>query len=73
MNSTFTFVLMIIFIVLAFQLARTYLENKKTEPPQDDELRETLDKVDQLEERIKVLERIITENRYDLKKEIDSL
>jgi hypothetical protein len=32
-----------------------------------------LAKIDQLEERIRVLERIVTENRYDLKKEIESL
>ena len=74
MNNTFTFVLSIIFIVLAFQLARTWLEGKKNkEEPIDEELQDTLAKIDLLEERIRVLERIVTENRYDLKKEIDSL
>lgn len=73
MNNTFTFVLMIIFIVLAFQLARTYLENKNSKQPIDDELQDTLAKIDKLEERIRVLERIVTESRFDLKKEIDSL
>ncbi|MBT8080647.1 MAG: hypothetical protein KJO31_18850 [Gammaproteobacteria bacterium] len=73
MNNTFTFVLCIIFIVLAFQLARTWLENKNKKQPVDEELQDTLAKIDVLEERIRVLERIITENRYDLKKEIDSL
>ena len=68
MNNTFTFVLSIIFIVLAFQLARTWLESRNNK-----ELQETLAKIDLLEERIRVLERIVTENRYDLKKEIDSL
>ena len=73
MNNTFTFVLCIIFIVLAFQLARTWLENKNNKQPIDEELQDTLAKIDVLEERIRVLERIVTENRYDLKKEIDSL
>ena len=74
MNNTFTFVLSIIFIVLAFQLARTWLESRNNkEEPIDEELQETLAKIDLLEERIRVLERIVTENRYDLKKEIDSL
>jgi hypothetical protein len=34
---------------------------------------ETLLKIDRLEERIEVLERIITESRFDLKEQIDSL
>lgn len=73
MNSTFSFVVCIVFVVLAFQLARTYLENKHKKQPIDEELEETLAKIDKLEERIRVLERIVTESRFDLKKEIDSL
>jgi hypothetical protein len=42
-------------------------------PESNEELEETLAKIEILEERIQVLERIITENRFDLKKEIDSL
>ena len=34
---------------------------------------DSLSQIDALEERIRVLERIITENRFDLKKEIDRL
>jgi hypothetical protein len=34
---------------------------------------ETLKEIAALEERIKVLERIVTENRFDLRKEIDRL
>jgi len=39
----------------------------------DEELAATLEKVDLLEDRIRVLERIVTESRVDLKKQIDSL
>jgi len=42
-------------------------------PEVNEELEDTLAKIELLEERIQVLERIITENRFDLKKEIDSL
>ena len=52
---------------------RSYLHQRKKEPEENPELEETLAKIDLLEERIRVLERIITENRFDLKKEIDSL
>ena len=51
----------------------TWLKQRKKEPDSNEELEETLSKIDLLEERIRVLERIITENRFDLKKEIDSL
>ncbi len=36
-------------------------------------LDETLAQLDAIEERVRVLERIITENKFDLKREIDRL
>jgi hypothetical protein len=50
-----------------------YLKRRKEEPEANEELVETLTKIELLEERIQVLERIITENKFDLKEEIDSL
>ena len=73
MNSNFGFVLCIIAIVMLAGVIRTYLKQRYREPEVDTDLEEALAKVDILEERIQVLERIITENRFDLKKEIDSL
>ncbi|MCH8334980.1 MAG: hypothetical protein IIC61_03715 [Proteobacteria bacterium] len=54
-------------------IVQTYLKHRKKEPEANAELEDTLAKIEALEERIQVLERIITENRFDLKKEIDSL
>ena len=45
---------------------------KKTNDP-DPELEETLAHIERLEERIQVLERIVTENKFDLGREIDKL
>ncbi len=73
MNGTFTFVCLVVAICLCFQLAKTYLENRNKKLPVDDELEDTLAKIDKLEERIQVLERIVTASRFDLKSEIDSL
>ena len=73
MSSTFTFVVVLVTICLVYQLIRSYIENKNKQPDIDEELQDTLAKIDRLEERIKVLERIVTESRFDLKKEIDSL
>ena len=69
----FEFVIAIIAIVMGASVARSYLQHKSTKPEIDAEMEETLAKIDVLEERIRVLERIVTENRFDLKKEIDNL
>lgn len=73
MNSSLVFVLMLVAIVMCSSVMQTWIKQKKRVPETDEELEETLEKIDHLEERIRVLERIITENRFDLKKEIDSL
>ena len=73
MSSSYTFVLCIIAIVMGASIIRTYLNKKSQRPEFDAEMEETLAKIDDLEERIQVLERIITENRFDLKKEIENL
>ena len=73
MNSALVFVLLLVFIVTCGELVKTWMKQKNEMPEHDEELVDTLTKIDQLEERIKVLERIVTENRFDLKKEIDSL
>jgi membrane protein implicated in regulation of membrane protease activity len=73
MNGTLVFVLLLVSMVLFANIVQTYLKQKKRAPERNEELEDTLAKIDRLEERIQVLERIITENRFDLKKEIDSL
>ena len=73
MSNVFTFVLCIIIIVTIGQLAQTWLEQRKTESDSNNENDDLLQQLDRMEERIKVLERIVTEDRYDLKKEIDAL
>ena len=71
--NVFTFVIVLVTVVLCARLIQVYLEQKKTGRRSDDELEQTVAKMDRLEERIQVLERIITENRFDLKKQIDNL
>jgi phage shock protein B len=71
--NVFTFVVILVTIVLCARLIQVYLEQKKTDDRSADELEQTIAKMDRLEERIQVLERIITENRFDLKKQIDNL
>lgn len=73
MNGTLFFVLCVIIVVTVGNIIQTMVKQKKRPPEESEELVDTLAKIDVLEERIRVLERIITENRYDLKNEIDSL
>ncbi len=73
MNSSLIFVLLLVAILTTAKIVETWIKEKKTKQESSGELEDTLSKIDVLEERVKVLERIITENRFDLKREIDSL
>ena len=74
MNSTLLFVLLLVSIVMATRLLDTWMKQRKQQTQADNsEAEEALGKIDELEERVRVLERIITENRFDLKREIDEL
>jgi len=71
--NVFTFVFLTVTVVLCAKCIRSYIENRNNRNEAIGDAEETLLKIDRLEERIEVLERIITDNRFDLKKQIDSL
>jgi len=73
MNGVFTFVFLIVLVVMITGVARSWIQQRNRGARSEQEVADTLAKIDQLEERIRVLERIVTENRFDLKKEIDDL
>jgi len=71
-EQVFLFVLAIVVIGLGFDLLKTHLESKRrARATVDDEAH--LEQLARLEERIEVLEKIVTDERYDLKRRIDSL
>ncbi|MDJ0793105.1 MAG: hypothetical protein QNI98_02590 [Woeseiaceae bacterium] len=72
MNTLF-YVVCIVAIVFTADTIQKYLKMKNQEKENDPELEETLAHIERLEERIRVLERIVTENKYDLGREIDKL
>jgi hypothetical protein len=73
MNTLF-YVVCIVAIVFTADTIQKYLKLKNHEKKeQDPELEETLAQIEKLEERIQVLERIVTENKYDLSREISKL
>ena len=72
MNTLF-YVVCIVAIVFAADTYQKHMKMKHEQGKKDPELDASLEKIRQLEERIRVLERIVTENKYDLGKEIDNL
>lgn len=72
--NPFSMVVAIVFIGCFFELAKRWVDrradfNSHANGPDD----ETLQLIGRLEHRIEVLERIVTDTGYDLKKEIDAL
>ena len=73
MNGTFVFVLLIIAIVMTARIVETWMKQRNKAAVTGGEADEMLAKIDLLEERIRVLERIVTEHNIDLKQQIDNL
>lgn len=73
--NTFFFVVCIVAIVMTADTIQKYMKmkSKSQENTAGPDMDETLRQIEKLEERIRVLERIVTENKYDLKREISNL
>jgi hypothetical protein len=67
------YVVCIVAVVFAADSYKKYLKMRHEKQENDPELEESLAKIDRLEERIRVLERIVTESKTDLGREIDNL
>ncbi|HNP63563.1 MAG TPA: hypothetical protein PKH39_06465 [Woeseiaceae bacterium] len=71
--STMFYVVCIVAVVFAADSYQKYLKMKHEKSKNDPEIEESLKKIEVLEERIRVLERIVTESKHDLGREIDNL
>lgn len=73
MRDPFFMVVAIVFIVGAVSVAKAYLKSRhmREENTGPDEF--TQRQIEQLEERVRVLETIVTDKKHDLRREIDSL
>ena len=72
MNTMF-YVVCIVAIVLGANTIQQYLKLRHRKEEGTKVAEETQVQLDRLEERIKVLERIVTENKFDLRQEINRL
>ena len=71
--QVFEFALAMVFLVMAFKLIRFAIVHKNP-PRRDDPVNtELLERLNQVEERVRVLERIVTDERYDLKRQFKDL
>jgi hypothetical protein len=61
----------IVLVVCVTKVLQSIFRRKQAEP--DPELMERLRRVERLEERVRVLEKIVTDGRYDLKRQLDEL
>jgi len=76
MNPVFEFVIPILIIVFTYKLVtlRMHHKNQQTLRGTDDADRHAWQqRLDELEDRVKVLERIVTDDKYDLKRQIEAL
>lgn len=71
--NVLTFVFLIVTVSLLAGLIKTYLEQRRGRRHLGEDIEQTLARLDVLEERVRVLERIVTEKPFDLKQKIDSL
>jgi cell division protein FtsB len=72
MNTMF-YVVCIVAIVLAANTVQQYLKLRHRKEDRNVLADETQAQLDALEERIRVLERIVTQNKFDLRDEIHKL
>ena len=73
MSGNLIFVVLIVAIVMTANTIQKMYKVRHEEKQSDEKTDDELARLDQLEERIRVLERIVTEDKHDLRQEINRL
>jgi hypothetical protein len=71
--NPFEFVIAILAIVFGYRLFSMRMRHRDAQRAPDTQQIAWQQRLDQLEERVKVLERIVTDDKYDLKRQIEEL
>ena len=71
--STLFYVVLIVAVVMTADTIQKVYKMRHEKHMKDEKTDDELARLDQLEERIRVLERIVTEDKRDLRREIDNL
>jgi hypothetical protein len=71
--QAFEFVIPLLALILLYKLIKLVIL-RKNPPRRDDPVNaELLERLNQVEERVRVLERIVTDEKYDLKRQFEDL
>ena len=73
MLNVFEFVIILVIAVLAFRLWETKIKHKKPVTEEPEEEGKLQSQLSDLENRIEVLERIVTDSQYDLNRQFKDL
>jgi hypothetical protein len=73
MSGNLIFVVLIVAMVMTANTIQKMYKVRHEEKQGDEKTDDELARLDQLEERIRVLERIVTEDKHDLRREINRL
>jgi hypothetical protein len=71
--NPFEFVIAIVAIVFIYKLVSARMQHRNAQRTPDADQIAWQQRLDELEERVKVLERIVTDDKYDLKRQIEAL
>lgn len=71
--GVFDMVALIVIVGCITGVISEYLKTKRKTGFNNVEMEDALDRIDDLEERVRVLEKVVTDERYDLGREIDRL
>jgi hypothetical protein len=71
--NPFEFVIAIVAIVFIYKLVSLRIQQRNAHRTPDADQIAWQQRLDQMEERVKVLERIVTDDKYDLKRQIEEL
>ena len=73
MKMIFEMVTIIAVVAIIAGLIKEWINKKSTPPVDVSPLEDRLTKLEALEERVEILEKIVTDKNYDLKSQIDNL
>jgi hypothetical protein len=71
--NPFEFVIAIIVLSFVYKLVDGWMRNRSRESAEDPTRSALLKRLDEVEERVRVLERIVTDERFDLKQQFKDL
>jgi uncharacterized membrane protein YfbV (UPF0208 family) len=69
----FTFIFLVVLVGCSIPLLKLWLEGRRTVATAGEGTAELRAQIDKLQERVAVLEKIVTDDRYELKREFASL